>query len=203
MADVFLTTDDDIIICDPEGEYYPLVNALDGQVVKISGNSTNYINSMDISFNSEQDENPITMKSDFIASMCEIIVGGKYGISAEERSIIDICVNEIYKPFLLDPSIERMPTMTDLYEKLKEKGEIALRLVNSLEMFVNGSQNLFNHQTNIDLNNRVVCFDIKDLGSQLKKLGMLIIPRKRLKQRKTLPQSRKPVISAVRSIGRI
>ena len=173
--DVFLTTDDDIIICDPEGEYYPLVNALDGQVVKISGSSTNYINPMDISFNTEQDENPITMKSDFIASMCEIIVGGKYGISAEERSVIDICVNEIYKPFMLDPSIERMPTMTDLYEKLKEKGEIALRLVNSLEMFVNGSQNLFNHQTNIDLNNRVVCFDIKDLGSQLKKLGMLII----------------------------
>lgn len=175
MADVFLTTNDDIIICDPEGEYYPLVNALDGQVVKISGNSTNYINPMDISFNTEQDENPITMKSDFIASMCEIIVGGKYGISAEERSVIDICVNEIYKPFLIDPSIDKMPTMTDFYEKLKDKGKIALRLVNSLEMFVNGSQNLFNHHTNIDLENRVVCFDIKDLGSQLKKLGMLII----------------------------
>ena len=175
ILDVFLITNDDIIICDPEGEYYPLVNVLDGQVVKISGSSKNYINPMEISFNTEQDENPITMKSDFIASMCEIIVGGKYGISAEERSVIDICVNEIYKPFMRDPSIEKMPTMTDLYEKLKEKGEIALRLVNSLEMFVNGSQNLFNHQTNIDLNNRVVCFDIKDLGSQLKKLGMLII----------------------------
>lgn len=175
MADVFLTTDDDIIICDPEGEYFPLVEALDGQIVKISGNSTNYINPMDINFSSEQEENPITMKSDFIASMCEIIVGGKYGISAEERSIIDICVNEIYKPFMQDPSIEKTPTMTDLYDKLKEKGEIALRLVNSLEMFVNGSQNLFNNQTNIDLANRVICFDIKDLGSQLKKLGMLII----------------------------
>jgi hypothetical protein len=176
ILDSFLTTSDDIIICDPEGEYYPLVNALNGQLIKISVNSTSYINPMDIPLNVEYEENPIAMKSEFITSLCEIIVGGRYGISAEERSIIDICVNNIYRPYLSDnPSVENMPTMTDLYNELKTKGEIALRLVNSLEMFVNGSQNLFNHQTNIDMNNRIICFDIRDLGNQLKKLAMLIL----------------------------
>lgn len=175
ILDSFLTTTDTIIICDPEGEYYPLVQALGGQIVKISANSTNYINPMEINFQSNQDENPITMKSDFIASLCEIIVGGRYGITAEERSIIDIALNEIYKPFLMNPSYDEMPTMTDLYNVLKTKGDIALRLVNSLEMFVSGSQNLFNHRSNVDMNNRIICFDIKELGSQLKRLGMLII----------------------------
>lgn len=176
ILDSFLTTTDDIIICDPEGEYFPLVEALGGQVVKISVNSENFINPMDISLNGDYEENPIAMKSDFITSMCEIIVGGRYGITAEERSVIDMCVNEIYKPFLShNPSAEKMPTMTDLYNSLKEKGEVALRVANSLEMFVNGSQNIFNHKTNIDMQNRIICFDIKDLGNQLKKLGMLIL----------------------------
>ena len=175
LTDVFFTSDADIIICDPEGEYFPLVKALGGQVIKISANSTNYINPMEINFMADVDENPITLKSDFIASLCEIIVGGRYGITAEERSIIDIALNEIYKPFLSDPSNDRMPTLTDLYDVLKTKGDVALRLVNSLEMFVNGSQNLFNHKTNVNMNNRIICFDIKDLGTQLKKLGMLII----------------------------
>ncbi len=171
-----MTTTDDIIICDPEGEYYPLVSALDGQLIKISVNSTSYINPMDIPLNIDYEENPIAMKSEFLTSLCEIIVGGRYGITAEERSIIDICVNEVYKPFLNNnPTEETMPTMSDLYNALKTKGEIALRLVNSLEMFVNGSQSLFNHRTNIDMNNRIICFDIRDLGNQLKKLGMLIL----------------------------
>ena len=176
ILDCFLTTTDDIIICDPEGEYFPLVEALHGQLIKISVNSESYINPMDISLSIDYEENPIAMKSDFITSLCEIIVGGRYGLTAEERSVIDMCVNDIYKPFLANhPTEETMPTMTDLYNALKEKGEIALRVANSLEMFVNGSQNLFNHRTNIDMNNRIICFDIRDLGSQLKKLGMLIL----------------------------
>lgn len=176
ILDCFLTSTDDIIICDPEGEYFPLVDALHGQLIKISVNSDSYINPMDISLNVDYEENPIAMKSDFITSLCEIIVGGRYGITAEERSIIDMCVNEIYKPFLSNnPTEDKMPTLTDLYNVLKSKGEIALRVANSLEMFVNGSQNLFNHRTNIDMTNRIICFDIKDLGNQLKKLGMLIL----------------------------
>ena len=176
ILDSFLTTTDDIIICDPEGEYFPLVQALHGQLIKISVNSDSYINPMDISLNADYEENPVAMKSDFITSLCEIIVGGRYGITAEERSVIDMCVGEVYKPFLANnPSAENMPVLSDLYDALKAKGEVALRVANSLEMFVNGSQNLFNHRTNIDMSNRIICFDIKDLGNQLKKLAMLIL----------------------------
>lgn len=176
MLDSYLTTTDDIIICDPEGEYFPLVEALGGQVVKISLSSTNFINPMDIALMNDYEENPIAMKSEFIISLCELVVGGRYGISAEERSVIDMCVNEIYRPFMAnDPKAEKMPTLTDLYNALKNKGEVALRVANSLEMFVNGSQNLFNHRTNIDMHNRIICFDIRDLGNQLKKLAMLIL----------------------------
>lgn len=175
ILDCFLKTNDDIFICDPEGEYYPLVLALNGQLVKISSNSENYINPMDININADFDENPISVKSDFIISLCEIIVGGKYGLEADEKSVIDICVTKIYSKFFENPSIEEMPTLSDLYSSLRAEGEIAIRVANSLEMYVNGSQNLFNHRTNIDLSNRIVCFDVKDLGNQLKKLGMLIV----------------------------
>ena len=176
ILDSFLKTTDDIIICDPEGEYFPLVRELNGQLIKISSNSEQYINPMDINFGADMDENPVSMKSDFIISLCEIIVGGKYGLTAEERSVIDKCVRNIYMRFLKNnPSVEKMPILSDLHEELMNQGEIALRVANSLEMYVNGSQNLFNHQTNIDMHNRIICFDIKELGSQLKKVGMLIV----------------------------
>lgn len=176
ILDSFLKTTDDIFICDPEGEYFPLVQHLNGQLVKISSKSEHYINPMDINLDSADDDNPIATKSNFIISLCEIIVGGRYGISAEERSIIDDCVRKIYNNFLNNnPSKETMPTLSDLYNELKTRGDIALRITNSLMMYVDGSQNLFNHRTNIDLNNRIVCFDIKELGNQLKKVGMLIV----------------------------
>jgi type IV secretory pathway VirB4 component len=176
ILDSFLKTTDDIIICDPEGEYFPLVQALKGQLVRISSNSDQYINPMDINFDSDIDDNPISMKSDFLISLCEIIVGGKYGLTAEERSVIDKCVRKIYLDFLKDnPKKEKMPILSDLHKALIREGDIATRVANSLEMYVNGSQNLFNHQTNIDLQNRVICFDIKELGNQLKKVGMLIV----------------------------
>ncbi len=112
----------------------------------------------------------------FGISLCEIIVGGRYGLSSEERSIIDKCVQRIYKNFIEnEPAVEKMPLLSDLQRELKNEGEVALRVSNSLEMFVNGSQNLFNHRTNIDMTNRIICFDIKELGNQLKKVGMLIV----------------------------
>ena len=176
ILDSFLKTTDDIIICDPEGEYFPLVQKLNGQLIKISSNSEQYINPMDINFGADMDENPISMKSDFIISLCEIIVGGKYGLTAEERSVIDKCVRNIYMRFFKsDPTEETMPTLADLHKELVGQGEIALRVANSLEMYVTGSQNLFNHRTNIDMSNRIICFDIKELGIQLKKVGMLIV----------------------------
>ncbi len=176
ILDSFLKTTDDIIICDPEGEYFPLVQHLHGQLIRIASNSEQYINPMDINFEGNLDDNPISTKSDFIISLCEIIVGGKYGLTAEERSIIDRCVRNIYIEFFKNrPSKEKMPILSDLHKALVQEGEIALRVANSLEMYVNGSQNLFNHRTNIDLNNRIICFDIKELGNQLKKVGMLIV----------------------------
>ncbi len=179
ILDRFLTTTDDIIICDPEGEYFPLVQALKGQLIRIANNSEQHINPMDIAIDNYLFENPmevIANKSDFLISLCEIIVGGRYGLSSEERSVIDKCVQRIYKNFVQnEPTIKKMPLLSDLQSELKKEGEVALRVSNSLEMFVNGSQNLFNHRTNIDLNNRLICFDIKELGNQLKKVGMLIV----------------------------
>ena len=134
---------------------------------------------MDITIDDYLFSNPmevITNKSDFLISLCEIIVGGRYGLSAEERSIIDKCVQRIYKHFIEnEPTAEKMPLLSDLLKELQDEGDVALRVSNSLEMFVNGSQNLFNHHTNIDMTNRIICFDIKELGNQLKKVGMLIV----------------------------
>lgn len=179
ILDSFLTTTDDIIICDPEGEYFPLVQALHGQLIRIASNSEQHINPMDITIDDYLFENPlevIATKSDFLISLCEIIVGGRYGLSSEERSVIDKCVQRIYMDFVRnDPTIEKMPMLSDLQNELKAEGEVAGRVANSLEMFVTGSQNLFNHRTNIDMSNRIICFDIKELGNQLKKVGMLIV----------------------------
>ena len=176
ILDSFLKTTDDIIICDPEGEYFPLVQHLHGQLIRIASNSEQFINPMDINFEGNMDDNPISTKSDFIISLCEVIVGGKYGLTAEERSIIDRCVRRIYMNFFKNkPSRDKMPILSDLHKALANEGEIALRVTNSLEMYVNGSQNLFNHRTNIDLDNRIICFDIKELSNQLKKVGMLIV----------------------------
>ncbi len=175
ILDVFLKTLDDIIICDPEGEYYPLVQHLKGQIIKISSESELHINPMDIVWEGGED-NPIADKSNFIISLCEIIVGGRYGLTAEEKSIIDKCVRHIYARFLNNnPTPDKMPILSDLLTELRRAGEIAMRVANSLEMYTSGSQNVFNYRTNIDINNRLICFDIKDLGSQLKKVGMLII----------------------------
>jgi hypothetical protein len=179
ILDCFLTTTDDIIICDPEGEYFPLVQALHGQLIRIASNSEQHINPMDITIDEYLFENPmevIANKSDFLISLCEIIVGGRYGLSSEERSVIDKCVQRLYMDFIQNnPQAENMPLLSDLQDELKDEGEVALRVSNSLEMFVTGSQNLFNHRTNIDMTNRIICFDIKELGNQLKKVGMLIV----------------------------
>lgn len=175
MFNVFLVTNDDIIINDPEGEYYPLVNCLGGQVIKISSNSKQFINPMDINLNYADDGDPIAQKSDFILSMCEIIVGGKYGLEPIERSVIDRCVRKVYDTYFHDPKPENMPILQDLYDLLKKSGDVGEHVADNLELYVTGSLNLFNHRTNVDLDNRVICYDIKDLGKNLRKLGMFIV----------------------------
>ncbi len=176
ITNAFLTTTDDIIICDPEAEYYPLVNRLNGQVVKISPTSTQYINPLDINLNYSEDENPIALKADFILSLCELIIGGKNGLEPIEKTIIDRCVRMVYRDYLANPDTAEMPILQDLYDlMLKQNEPEAQRIATALEMYVTGSLNVFNHRTNVDMNNRLICFDIKELGKQLKKIGMLVV----------------------------
>ena len=176
IANVFLVTDDDIIICDPEAEYGPLVERLHGQVIKISPTSPHYINPMDLNLNYSDDENPLSLKSDFILSLCELIVGGKDGLMPVEKTIIDRCVRMVYRDYLSDPVPENMPILEDLYNELRRQEEKeAQYIATALEIYVSGSLNVFNHRTNINIENRIVSFDIKELGKQLKKIGMLIV----------------------------
>lgn len=176
ITNVLIVTKDDIIICDPEGEYFPIVRAFNGQVIRISPTSHDYINPMDINVNYADDDDPLSLKSDFILSLCELIVGGKNGLEPVEKTIIDRCVRLVYQDYLADPVPEKMPILEDLYNLLRKQEEPeAQRLATALEIYVNGSLKVFNHRTNVELNNRLVCFDIKDLGKQLKKLGMLIV----------------------------
>ena len=176
IANVFLVTDDDIIICDPEAEYGPLVERLHGQVIKISPTSPHYINPMDLNLNYSDDENPLSLKSDFILSLCELIVGGKDGLMPVEKTIIDRCVRMVYRDYLSDPVPENMPILEDLYNELRRQEEKeAQYIATALEIYVSGSLNVFNHRTNINIANRIVSFDIRELGKQLKKIGMLIV----------------------------
>lgn len=168
-----LITKDHIIVCDPEGEYHELIHRLGGQVIRISPTSTDYINPMDINLNYSEDDNPLSLKSDFILSMCELIVGGKDGLQPIEKTVIDRCARIVYQPYLADPKPENMPILEDLYSELRRQEEKeALYIATALEIYVSGSLNVFNHRTNVNIQNRVVCYDIKELGKQLKKLGI-------------------------------
>lgn len=170
ITNVFLVADkkDSILICDPEAEYAPLVNRLGGQVVKISPTSKDYVNPMNLNLNYSEDESPLSLKSDFILSLCELIVCGKSGLEPIEKTVIDRAVRNVYREYLADPTPEKMPILEDLYNALKEQPEAeAQRVAAALELYVHGSLNVFNHRTNIDIHNRLVCFDIKELDNDL------------------------------------
>ena len=176
MFSVYLLTNDDIIICDPEAEYWPLVKRLHGQVIKISPTSKQYVNPMDLSLDYSDDDNPLSLKVDFILSFCDIVVGSKEGLKPVEKTIIDRCVRLVYRDYLADPRPENMPILHDLYDCLRAQDEKEAQfLATALEIYVTGSLNVFNHRTNVDIANRVVCYDIKELGKQLKQLGMLVV----------------------------
>jgi len=176
ILNTFIMTDDYIIITDPEGEYWPLVKRLGGQVVKFSPVSTQYVNPMDINADYADDEDPLTLKSDFIISLCELIVASKDGMQPVEKTIIDRCTRQVYRKYMENPLPENMPVLGDLYDLLKAQDEPeAKRLAVALEIYVTGSLNVFNHRTNVDLQNRLVCYDIKELGKGLKKIAMLIL----------------------------
>ena len=184
----FLITRDDIIICDPEGEYFPLVQALHGQVVRLATSSKDFLNPMDIQLSHKGDKEALKLKSDFLITLCDLIAGGKNGLENDEKGIIDTCIKHIYDRYFDEPKPENMPILEDLYNALlkyepkdvapemqREAKQKAVRIANSLVLYVHGSQNYFNHRTNVDAQNRIMCFDIRDLGNQLKELGMLIV----------------------------
>jgi hypothetical protein len=182
ITNAFLITGDDIIICDPESEYAPLVNALGGQVIKVSQNSRDFINPMDINLNYSEEDDPLMLKSDFILSLCELVCGGKNGLEAEEITLIDRAVGNVYREYFAkaagggSPAPDDMPVLEDLYDELRKMPEDkAQRVATALEIYVHGSLRVFNHRTNVDISNRLVCFDLKELGKQLRKLGMLIV----------------------------
>ncbi len=173
ITNAFLITTDDIAIIDPEAEYAPLVTALGGQVIKVSPMSNQYINPMDINLNYSEDDDPLILKSDFILSLMELMMGK---VEPDEKSIIDQCLRRVYHSFFDDPVPEKMPVLQDLYEEIeKYGGERARHVVDCMAIYVTGSLNVFNHRTNVDIHSRIVCYDIKELGKQLKKLGMLVV----------------------------
>ncbi len=176
ISNVFLATNDDILIADPEAEYYPLVQRLGGQVIKISPTSRQYVNPMDLNLDYSDDESPLSLKVDFLLSFCDIVVGSKDGLQPVEKTVIDRCVRLVYRQYLEDPRPENMPILEDLYNLLlKQEEKEAHFIATALEIYVTGSLNVFNHRTNVDIDNRIVCYDIKELGKQLKQLGMLVI----------------------------
>lgn len=175
MANAILTTDDDVIICDPEGEYGNLVRQFKGEVIKVSSKPKDYLNPLDINMNYGDGDAPLKDKANFIMSMLELVVGGS-GLTAEEKSVIDRCLPKIYEKYFENPKPCNMPILQNLYDMLKNQEEkVGKKLATEMEIYVTGSLNVFNHQSNVDLNKQLLCFDIKELGSQLKKIGMLVI----------------------------
>lgn len=176
ITDTFLRTTDDIMICDPEAEYTPFVYRLGGEIIKISANSKQYINPLDISLDYGEGENPISFKTEFILTMMQVIAGGRSGLTAIQKTIIDKCVRIIYRPYLENPTPDNIPILEDLYNALFDnKRAEGKELADALELYVHGSLNVFNHPTDVNVNNRLICFNIKELGSNLRELGMLVL----------------------------
>lgn len=192
---VALNTNDDIYIIDPESEYQPLISALGGEVIKLAVGRRVFVNPMDMDINyakdTDGDSDPVTMKADFISSICETVVGKRRGLSSSERSIIDRCVRNLYQPYLKhihEINLNRpegseeitcdrnaMPTLTDFYSLLLTQPEIeAQNLALALELYTTGSLDIFAHRTNVDTQNRFVVYDIREIGSSLKELGLRI-----------------------------
>ena len=174
ITNIILSTNDDIIISDPEDEFSPLVKAFGGQVINISPTSKDYINIMDINLNYSDDDNPLSLKSDFLLAFFEQIF--LTGLNPVEKSIIDRCIKLVYQPYMSNPIDENIPLLSDLYNLIrKQKEDEANNLAVALELYTTGNFDYFNNKTNVNLENRLISFNIKELGTQLKKVGMLVV----------------------------
>lgn len=175
FANIVLNTEDEVLLIDPEQEYGRLVRALGGEVINISATSPNHINAMDVSREYGDVENPIILKSEFILSLCEMAVGTGL-LSAKEKSLIDRCIAATYKGYVQRGYTGNPPTLQYFHQELLKQTEPEAReIALAIELFTRGSLNTFAQQTNVDTRNRIVCFDIHELGKQLKPLGMLVV----------------------------
>lgn len=176
LINVFLALPQDrIIVVDPMGEYAPLVRRLGGQVIELAPDSPNHLNPMDIQLNIADGESPLSMKADFLLSLCELIVGGKEGLQPIEKTVIDRCVRLVYRETALGLPTTKTLLLQDLYEELLKQPEPeARRVATALELYCTGSLNLFNHPTNVKTSSRVVCIVLKGMGENLRKIAMHI-----------------------------
>jgi len=176
LLNVFLTIPQDrIIIVDPMGEYAPLVRRLGGQVIEIAPDSPHHLNPMDVELNMASGESPLSMKADFLLSLCELVVGGKEGLQPIEKTVVDRCVRLVYREQALGLDTGKTPLLQDLYEELLKQPEPeARRVATALELYCTGSLNLFNHPTNVKNDSRVVCIVLKNMGENLRKIAMHI-----------------------------
>ena len=184
ITNVFLNTDDEILIIDPEGEYSPLAKLFGGEVIKISSGSKVHINPLDMDMNyADEGDDPVTLKSDFISSLFETISRARFGLSPNEVSIIDRCTKNIYKDYVEHMQTyqggtcdrKASPVLEDLYEELmKQPDPEAQSLATSLELYAIGSQDIFAKRTNVNLENRFIVYDIKDIGSSMKNMGLQV-----------------------------
>ena len=167
LLNVFLAIPQDrIIVVDPMGEYAPLVERLGGQVIEIAPDSPNHISPMDVQMDMGSGDSPLSLKADFLLSLCELVVGGRDGLQPIEKTVIDRCVRQVYREMALGLETAKTPLLQDLYEELLRQPEPeAKRIATALELYCTGSLNLFNHPTNVNLNSRVVCFVLKGIGS--------------------------------------
>ena len=176
LLNVFLAIPQDrIIVVDPMGEYAPLVERLGGQVIEIAPDSPNHISPMDVQMDMGSGDSPLSLKADFLLSLCELVVGGRDGLQPIEKTVIDRCVRQVYREMALGLKTAKTPLLQDLYEELLRQPEPeAKRIATALELYCTGSLNLFNHPTNVNLNSRVVCFVLKGMGENLRKIAMHI-----------------------------
>ncbi|WP_312353832.1 VirB4-like conjugal transfer ATPase, CD1110 family, partial [Aminipila sp.] len=175
LINVFLATNDRIIIVDPMGEYAPLVKRLGGEVIDISPESSHHINPMDLKLNMTAEDSPLSMKADFLLSLCELIIGGKDGLQPIEKTVIDRCVRLVYRELALGIGDGKMPLLQDLYETLCQQPEPeAKRIATALELYCTGSLNMFNFATNVQTDKRIVCIVLKSMGENLRKIAMHI-----------------------------
>ena len=175
LINVFLATNDRIIIVDPMGEYAPLVKRLGGEVIDISPDSPHHINPMDLKLNMTAEDSPLSMKADFLLSLCELIIGGKEGLQPIEKTVIDRCVRLVYRELALGIGDGKMPLLQDLYETLCQQPEPeAKRIATALELYCTGSLNMFNFATNVQTDKRIICIVLKSMGENLRKIAMHI-----------------------------